>query len=234
MDKEKYVYVLRTCDSKMRTFRGFKWPESGYVEADKWKPEHPFMYGLFGLLWGEGNGSLLDSEPDAKWIITKVLASDIVQLKEKTQVKYPKGEVVFVGEKQSATLKIIELGAKGRRVCYAKIEMGDMEMAAVGYGGTAISGYCGISSSGPEGISISGKYGESDTGFKGLSVSGDFGTSFAGQGGIVMSGVKGIIGICYYDPDNNRNRYKIGYIGEDGLKPNVKYRLSNDAFKEVE
>ena len=45
--------------------------------------------------------------------------------------------------------------------------------------------------------------------------------------------VKGIIQIKYYD--GKRYRIKIGYIGENGLKPNVKYKLNNNhEFEESE
>ena len=66
----------------------------------------------------------------------------------------------------------------------------------------------------------------------GTSTSGDYGTSTSGDGGTSTSGHGGSLISWWWD--GNRRRFKVGYIGENGLKPNTKYRL-NDAheFEEV-
>lgn len=57
---------------------------------------------------------------------------------------------------------------------------------------------------------------------------GDGGTATAGTRGTATAGDSGTIELAYYDWTGSRSRRKIGYIGEDGLLPHVKYRL-NDA-----
>ena len=54
------VLVLRTCDSKRQSRGGFQWPKSGLVNAPDWKPTKECGSGLHGLLWGLGDGTLLD------------------------------------------------------------------------------------------------------------------------------------------------------------------------------
>ena len=74
--------------------------------------------------------------------------------------------------------------------------------ASAGYGGTASVGYYGTASAG------------------------DYGTASAGDGGTATAGDGGTIMIRYID---GRLRVRVGYIGEDGLLPNVKYRLDGNA-----
>src|ERR1700730_4145684 len=52
-------FMLRTCLADMRSpareAEGFRWPESGLVEAKDWKPMKQCGGGLHGYLWGEGD-----------------------------------------------------------------------------------------------------------------------------------------------------------------------------------
>ena len=60
--------------------------------------------------------------------------------------------------------------------------------------------------------------------YRGTATAGDDGTATAGDGGTVL--------IKWHD--GNRLRIKAGYIGENGMKPNVPYRVDNDGnFVEV-
>ncbi len=54
---------------------------------------------------------------------------------------------------------------------------------------------------------------------------GNSGTATAGNSGTATAGEKGEIRIRWYDSKHGRMRTAVGYIGEDGLLPNVKYRL---------
>src|SRR5688572_253401 len=101
---EETVLVLRTCAADMSAYNGFKWPESGPVECPDWDPTPRCGYGLHGALWGEGNGSLLSWEEDAKWLVVEVGASDVVELDGK--VKFPRGNVLFCGDRAAATAMI--------------------------------------------------------------------------------------------------------------------------------
>lgn len=52
--------MLRTCTAEMKSYNNFQWPESGPVSCDDWDPTPCCGGGLHGLLWGEGNASLLN------------------------------------------------------------------------------------------------------------------------------------------------------------------------------
>lgn len=62
----------------------------------------------------------------------------------------------------------------------------------------------------------------------GTATAGDEGTATAGYKGTATAGEKGEIRIRYWDEKADRYRTVIGYIGEDGLEPNVPYRLNAD------
>ena len=68
----------------------------------------------------------------------------------------------------------------------------------------------------------------------GTSISGYGGTSTSGDGGTSISGDGGTILIKWWDSTNNRYRIEIGYVGENGIEPNKKYRLNEQhKFEEV-
>ena len=125
------VLVLRTCAPDMISHSGFRWPESGPVECPDWDPNPRCGGGLHGFLWGEGKGDLLNWDPDARWLVVEVLASDVVDLDGK--VKFPRGVVVHCGDRKSATELIQRPG---------KAVIGGT--ATAGYSGTATAGDCGI------------------------------------------------------------------------------------------
>ena len=104
MPTNDVVLVLRTCFANMTSHGGFRWPESGPVAAPDWSPVAECGRGLHGLLWGEGDGSLLDWSDDARWLVVEVPAGSTVDLAGK--VKFPRGEVVFCGDRLGATSMI--------------------------------------------------------------------------------------------------------------------------------
>ena len=82
----------------------------------------------------------------------------------------------------------------------------------------------GRHSSGHKGSSTSGNWGSSTSGYKGSSTSGYGGTSTSGDGGTLI--------ITWHD--GSRYRRAVGYIGEDGLRPDTPYRVnSRGEFYEV-
>ena len=48
---------------------------------------------------GEGDGGLASWDPDAVWMIVKVLAADLVILDNNDKVKFPRGEVILCGDR---------------------------------------------------------------------------------------------------------------------------------------
>lgn len=91
--KAEKVLVLKAVRADMTApsdrANGFKYPESGPVEASDWKPTKECGNGLHGLLWGQGDWSLVHGAVDARYLVIEVDAADIVDLQNK--VKFPRG-----------------------------------------------------------------------------------------------------------------------------------------------
>jgi hypothetical protein len=119
--------------------------------------------------------------------------------------KFPSGKVVFVGDRKDATdyLRENEPRARELAVIGAALVVGDNEAVTVGALGTATAGYSGTATAG------------------------DSGTATAGYRGTATAGDRGEIRIQWWDDKNERYRTVIGYIGEDGLLPHIKYRLND-------
>ncbi|MEZ7170047.1 hypothetical protein QVM08_31015, partial [Pseudomonas aeruginosa] len=100
--------------------------------------------------------------------------------------------------------------AAGVAVIGATLQAGDKELCQVGAYGTATAG----------------DEGTATAGYKGTATAGYKGTATAGYKGTATAGEKGEIRIRYWDEKTERYRTVIGYIGEDGLEPNVPYKLS--------
>ena len=79
--------------------------------------------------------------------------------------------------------------------------------------------------SGNRGTSTSGNYGTSTSGNCGTSTSGDCGSASAGVGGMIVLG---------WHDGYRRSRVTVGYVGENGIKPDTMYRLNGEGeFEEV-
>jgi hypothetical protein len=150
------VLILRTCkrnsDGQLTAHGGFVWPESGPVEAPDWSPEPECGGGLHGLLWGEGDGGLLRWSDDAAWLVVAVEAGSTVDLGGK--VKFPRGEVVFCGDRKAATDFVLAHGAAGKAVVGAAVTAGDYGTATAGGRGTATAGDYGTATAGDRGIIV--------------------------------------------------------------------------------
>ena len=191
--------ILRTCNADMTSHGGFKWPRSGHVAAPDWNPEPECGNGLHGFLRGEGDGDLADWSSDAVWLVAEV--ETYVDLEGK--VKFPAAHVIFAGSRLEAAA-IVKARYPDAAVIGANVAVEDGRVAVVGDGGTATAGYEGTATAGNRGKATAGYYG----------------TATAGEGGMLQ--------IYYYDR-NDRRRIATAYVGEDGIKPNVKYRLDGSA-----
>ncbi|HHW2125239.1 TPA: hypothetical protein ACUUCH_000947 [Pseudomonas aeruginosa] len=103
---------------------------------------------------------------------------------------------------------------------------GDWGTATAGYKGTATAGDWGTATAGYKGTATAGYKGTATAGNEGTATAGDCGTATAGDCGTATAGRKGEIRIRYWDEKTERYRTVIGYIGEDGLEPNVPYKLN--------
>ena len=103
---------------------------------------------------------------------------------------------------------------------------GDEGTATAGDNGTAIAGYSGTATAGDSGTATAGRWGKATAGDNGTAIAGDEGTATAGDSGELR--------IKYWDSTASRYRTAIAYVGEDGIKPNVAYKLDdNHEFVEV-
>jgi len=199
------MLILRTCKSDMTAHGGFLWPTSGPVECPDWNPSPVCGGGLHGLPWGEGNGSLLSSDDDAKWLVVEADDSSVLtgdgELTGKC--KFPRGNVVYCGERDGAIAYLRENGADGKAIVFNAVTAGFYGQASAGYKGQASAG----------------SYGQASAGYKGQASAGYKGQASAGDGGVIV--------ITWYD-SNDRRRVAVGYPGEDGILPNTHYTVDEN------
>ena len=209
-----HALALRTCNADMTSHNGFLWPTSGPVSAPDWQADKNCGHGLHGLLYGEGNGQLLNWDKSAIWLAVLVKLADVIDINGK--VKFPAGEVVKCGTREEVV---------------AFIQQHHPNFATVS--GTATAGYSGTATAGYSGTATAGVSGTATAGYSGTATAGYSGTATAGYSGTATAGYSGTVIIKWWDEDAERYRFAIGYIGEDGLKPGVRYKL-NDKHQFVE
>jgi len=211
------VLVLRTCNEDLTSYKGFQWPESGYVEAPDWNPEPICGGGLHGLLWGAGDGEFLDWGTEAKWLVVEVDVDLIVTLETGDGVKFPRGKVVHCGNRETASTYLLD--SPGMPLGTAVVGC-----TVLGWNeDQVIAGDYGMALTGERGHATAGIWGEALAGENGVVTVGKYGLASVGLGGKAAAGYKGAICIPYWN--NDRYRYQIGYIGENGLEPNTFYQL---------
>ena len=245
----EYDYILRTCAADLTSYGGFQWPEKGFVEAPDWDPEPECGGGLHGFLNGAGGGGYLtDWSPNAKWLVVRIKKGEFVDLGGE-KVKFPWGEVIFCGSRFDATNFIARFVPEGTAIIGRTFEgknavVGDWGTASAGDEGTATAGDEGTATAGDEGTAIAGDWGTAIAGIDGTASAGYEGTAIAGNGGRAIAGYGGVatagdcgtasagrsgtICIDYFDYEKKIFRKKTGYIGENGLRQNVKYKLDKD------
>ena len=224
MSKMNTSMVLRICKADMSSHGGFIWPETGHVEAPDWEATQECGHGLHGWFEAQGDADYSSylNEPDAKYLVLEVETDSIIHLDGKC--KFPEADVVFVGSRNEAIAYIEETYPYLRTMplLFANRTVGDNNVVATGDFGTAKAGRYGTAIAGNYGTAIAGRYGTATTGKYGTAMAGYNGTATAGEFGTAMAGFRGIIQIHYF---SGRDQIAIGYIGEKGLKPNVKYTL---------
>lgn len=135
-------YILRTMDKDGRSYEDFQWnlEIGGETVAPDWDESPRCGNGLHGFLNGQGDGSLANWDKDALWAVVST-QGDVVDLNG--EVKFERGTMEFVGEREAAT-KFLE----GLGICDAVIgataTAGDYGTATAGDYGTATAGYYGV------------------------------------------------------------------------------------------
>ena len=217
---------IRTCAADMTAHGGFKWPKKGKVAAPDWDPKPECGNGLHGLLWGEGDPSLVSNAHDAQWIVGKVIESECVDLGGK--VKFPEAMVIFVGAQDKAVQIVQSHAPAGKRVNWGTATAGDW--------GTATAGREGTATAGDWGTATAGDWGTATAGDLGTATAGNEGTATAGIAGICKAGLGSLIRIFYRCKISADIKFSFYIVTEDGpVKPGIFYRLNDDGeFVEVE
>ena len=255
--------VLRVCRPDLTSHSGFSWPADvgAEVSAPDWKKNKECGNGLHGWLYGQGDHFCVSywENADAKWMVLEVPSTEIVMLGGKC--KFPNARVRFIGTKSEAADFIIANEPKALNVAVigACMKVGDGEViqvgalgtatagesgtatagesgtATAGESGTATAGESGTATAGNYGTATAGNYGTATAGESGTATAGNYGTATAGESGTATAGESGEIRIQWWDSKARRYRTKIGYVGEDGIKPDTAYRLNdNHEFEEVQ
>jgi hypothetical protein len=149
------------------------------------------------------------------------------------------GDIVTAGDYGQATagdLGQATAGFKGQATAgdYGQATAGDYGQATAGFKGQATAGHYGQATAGDEGQATAGfggqatagDEGQATAGFKGQATAGDYGQATAGDGGQATAGFGGLITIKWWH--GHRYRLVVGYVGEDGIKPDVAYRCDNN------
>ena len=203
--------VLRCCRSDFTRRNGFVWPSEvgAVVVAPDWEPTEECGNGLHGWLYGHGDIACVTywEEADSKWLVLEV--DDVIELNGKC--KFERAVVRFAGGKSDAAAFLLENEpqAESGKVIGLALSVGDKESVLIGALGTATVGDGGTATVGRGG------------------------TATVGDGGTATGGENAELRIRWYDYDAGRYRTEIAYVGENGIKPNVAYRL-NDEHRFVE
>jgi hypothetical protein len=109
---------------------------------------------------------------------------------------------------------------------------GNCGTATAGDCGTATAGNCGTATAGVRGTATAGNCGTATAGVRGTATAGDYGTATAGYRGTATAGVRGTATagvrgtLMIKHWDGSRCRTIVGYVGENGILPNVPYVLN--------
>ena len=231
------VLILRRCNPDGTSSHGFTWKMNvGDVnESPDWDETCKCGGGLHGWPWGMGlgQGSDFDIIHDT-FLVLAASPQDVVgNIGGQWKCKVRVASVVESGSfgkcwdyiQKGRDLLICQMASSGDRSTAAS--SGDSSTAASsGDSSTAASsGYASKAvSSGDRSTAVSS--GDSST----AEQSGKHGIAASiGGGGMVSAGECGLLIACYWD--GIRYRACIGYVGEDGIKPNTLYTADKETGK---
>jgi hypothetical protein len=191
---------LKSLPANRKAYNGFEWPaEVGViVEAPDWTPAAMCGGGLHGLIDGRGNVGLLRLDKDAIWYAFESVDAE--------------GNV----SDDDAVAIDCDKGKCRRAIIRA---VGTREQAT---SWLVAAGCTGVHF----GTATAGNYGTATAGNEGTATAGDEGTATAGNRGTATAGNGGILIIHWWNGD--RSNPSVAKVGNDGIMPNVAYRLDGD------
>ena len=212
------VLVLRKCNKDLKSFGGFQYPSSGHVSAPDWNPKPECGSGLHGFLYGEGDGSLANYDPENKWLVLSVDKDKIVDLSGK--VKFPEGEVIFCGALAEAARYVYDNGGAGRAIIGITVTGGDRSTVTGGYYSTVTGG---------NGSTVSGGYCSTVSGGDRSTVTGGNSSKVTGgEDSTVTGGDKAMLTLQHWDSKTDRVRQVTEYVGENGIEAGKAYKLDKN------
>ena len=215
---------MKSVPADRKAYGGFEWPAEigAIVEAPDWSPEPVCGGGLHGLIDGRGDVDLLCKDANAIWYAFESIDADgnpsdadAVAIDDE-KGKCRRAVVRAVGERATVTRWMVEAGCIG--VHFGTATAGYGGTATAGYGGTATAGYGGTATAGDRGTATAGDGGTATAGDRGTATAGDDGTATAGDGGV----------LAIYRWNGERWKMTCAEVGENGIEPNVAYRLDKD------
>ena len=223
--------VLKVVSADMKSYGGFQWPGVGGIAvAADWDASPVCGGGLHG--WLNGVGYLAcqswSDDPMSKWLVLSVNTDTIVDIDGK--VKFPKAEVVHVGDRKSASDVILATGFIGP-VIGATVTGGDGATVTGGDGATVtggddatVTGGYGATVKGGDRATVKGGDGAKVTGGDGATVTG-------GYGATVKGGCNAVLSLIFY---KGRRMTVIVRVGENGIRANTPYKLNDcNKFEEI-
>ncbi len=214
------VLVIRTCAANMASHHDpkFIWPREGFCEAPDWdpSPEIECGNGLHGLLWGNGDWSLLSSAVDAVWMIVSVDPADGLVVGT-SKCRFKRGEVIYCGDQAGATTRIL---CAPEAMARAQAEAKKANKSS-GHGSTAASsghGSTAASSGNHSKAASSGDYSKAASSGYGIAM-------VAGNNGQAKAGENGLIVLSWWDEPAKRYRACVGEVGIAGVKADTWYKV---------
>ena len=217
--------VLRCCGPQGESYGSFRWPLAvgAEVVAPDWSARAACGNGLHGLLWGAGAAGLLNWDADARWMVVGI--DEWVDI-DGNKVKAPSADVVLVGDRRAATDLIIALGGDPALVVGSTL--------TGGYGSTLTGGDRSTLTGGDD-STLTGGDRSTLTGGNGSTLTGGYGSTLTGgDGSTLTGGYRSTLTGQWWDAQQERWRRRLAEVGEDGILPDVPYRLKNGLWVRVE
>ena len=233
------------------------------VTCQDWNEEAKCGNGLHGLLDGFGDYSLLSERIDTIWQIVEVDRDKCIELDGKVKFQscklvysgtmavaltkisdyqidlLIKSNSIISSKLAASSYRDSKLAASGESSKLAASGYSS-QLAASGYNSKlAASGYNSKLAASGESSKLAASGYNSQLASSGnssqLAASGNSSIAIcAGLNGIASAGENGCIALTWWDDTKSSYRIEVGYIGENGIKPNTPYRLNDEhKFEEV-